>query len=1527
MNKTIDIRGSKADDKPRTPVEDKNTLQSRAIARFVDLICEGEIEGLVNGEESIYYNNIPIRNSGGDYNFNGVTTEFKPGAPDGVSLRDYPTSESEVAVDIHVTVDGGPIIRNITNLDVDDLVLKFTIPSLFKVKKKNGDIKKTNVRWKIEIKPDGGVYVDVQELKKYGKCIAAYQTDYRIRDLERTYGSGPWEVRVTRITPDSESNSKQNDLYWAGYTQVINRVMIYPDTSLIGVTLDSQQFGSRVPSRSYLINGTRVLIPSNYDPITREYAGIWDGTFQRSYSNNPAWVWYDIVNNDRYGLGLEAEYINKWALYTIAQYCDELVPDNFGGTEPRFTFNGVLQTRTDAVHLLNMVSSSFRAMPYWGGGLASVSQDSPKDSVKIVTAANVVSGMFTYAYSALENRYTICNVSWNDPDEFYKLTVESVDDKEGLERYGYKPTDITAVGCTSRGQAYRYGRWFLYTSLYETETITYRASWDQADLLPGEVVTVMDNHEANAQAGGRIISSTANTVTLDRPVTLTIGETYSITNVDPEGTLIENVVTTAPDDSEHTVLDIATGWPGDAPQVDSVWVLSSSDLTPKQYRVITNTEVEPNVYEITAVIYDSNKYAEVEDGKIFAPAPITKVPDANTELTAPTNIQLEIYTYEDTGGTSDRADRKTGVLFSWTHTRDPRFQNYEVQYKISDGSFSDNEVIKTTDTQYDIKPIEVGSYTFRVRAIGLARESLWLTISEYAVDPVPSAPPDITGLTSIEEGVDIGAVFNGPDCEIGWDDMDLVTDTTSPIIYDSTEPTHAAPFDSELTKIKDYQVEVLTSGDVHLRYEFPIENKFKYLYALNQLDNGTAIRDVKFKVWARDIYNQLSAIPTTITVENPAPDMSGLTPTVTDIFTGLKIDWSAITPTDNDMSKYRVYLDENNPPTTRVAEVGVNTDVWVENGLTAETTYRAQVEPYDDFGVGVKSDVVSGVPLKIQSEDIDVELQSRLEVTDSYDSTSSTFAWMYDHLTDGVAPYQTYNSGDWIRVAFPTEQLVDRVSLWADLTSLHCYFSTSDDQGTTWTYYKALASHELSDGRLIEAASAGDAATNYWDASTTSAYDINQALYPNGLAMTDCRIHFLTNSIELTELIFTDQVIAEWIVANQLSAISADVGVLTAGLIQSGNLSGTEGTVIDLDSDKITLGGTVDEKITLDGTTSTIAVNTGGTIAVGDEGKLTLADDAFIRVGNNIMLDVGLNAEGNEVGQVIISDDTALLPSGKLDLTGEDYLKIDDGGMFTYYWDADSASHIEYLNVVRLESGIASNDVSTNIPGIFKEAPQITVSPNIMKSYDARYPDQNQSMRLEILDLTQYDTYKWRFRPRATLELEAGVFAGTDKMSNTESYRVGTSKPWKYMPWVSYTPSTILRESTRRISVSFDSHCYCAKTASSAGPCRWEVTMQYKVDGVWYDANTTGTIGYNSTKKGIRTPIPNTFDTARQTQDITEFRFRVTVTNAEDNKWVSPGDYGDSGVYAIINVLGYNQDLATANKLATGTLNWLAIGA
>jgi len=1525
--------GKGGGDKAKPPVEAENTLRSRAIARFIDLLGEGEIEGLVNGYNSVFFDQVPIEDAYGNQQIDGITRyHLMPGAPDHTPLTDipgftdFPTAESETIVNLPVTVLNGAVSKIISNTAVDDVSLTFSIAALYQIDLSNGNTNPSTVSWSVSIQGTGAPAATiVKTFIKTGKCVSAYQTEYTIRNISSFPGTYPFTIRASRLTADSASNTLQNTISWYSYTQITNRVMVYPDSALFAAEIDASKFGTRIPERAYECHWLITQIPSNYYPYSYKtgadgggkgggyYDGIWDGSFKPGWHSNPAWVYYYLLTNKRTALGLDPQYVDKWSLYVIGQYCDELVADGYGGYEPRFTFNGKLENREDAINVLAKVASAFRAMPYWAGGTASASQDSPKEATKNVTAANVIDGQFTYTGTSIKDRHTVVNVSWNDPDEFYKLQVESVDDGDGIARYGYKALDIAAVGCTSRGQAYRYGKWALETEQNQTEALSYKASADHADVLPGDIVNVLDPHYADVRNGGRTVSATGNTITLDSAVVLEIGSTYEISVTLPDGTVEEKEVTTTPDGNGHTVLSISGSFT-EVPLTNSVWILIASNLIPRQFMITNIKESEKNMFEIMAVYYDPTKYARVEDGKQFEDPPISKVPSANDPITAPTALNAEEYSYD--AGES----REFGILFSWTHTRDPRFFQYTVQYRRSDQSYGMNDEFVTSDTFVDIRDVTAGTYNMRIRSTGLGRESLWVELTEFTVYADPAAPSNITGLEVTNGPND--TTFNGPDCEIKWDELLLQIDVDTTDVNINT-----------LTKLKDYQIEVLKYDDTHLRYEFTTDETFIYTLGMNKLDNGTPIRDIKFELSARDIYGKLSVTPTVLLATNPAPTMAGLNATLTPIFNGLKIDWSSITPADNDLAKFKVYSDTGSPPLIEIAEVSKDTTYWVEPGLDPTFTYYVQIEPYDDFGVGIKSDIDTEQPIKIQSEDIGFELVSRLTLLDSLGNGNTQLAHLYDndYQDDGGI---TYNSGDWIQYTFPVTQLQDRVHFWCDRASINCYIGITNDDGATWSYLKADSDHTLDvDGRLTFAASEADAATNYWSAAA-GAGQINTALYPNGLTGITVRLIILSNTVGMYELRFVDQVIAEQITTNNLAAISANLGTITAGILQSTDLDADEGVLIDLDNESIKFGGTVNPALEWDGSKVELNIGIGGsinvaetgTLTIGDSGQLLMGDNSYLRVGNNIEI----TSDGEATGQILVSEDTVVDPiTNRLNLSGVDYVIIDQGNVTTYFWDG--VDHLPYKSLTRIETGEASNNDWVFIEGVFKTRPQVFISPKIMPTYDKRYPDQSQSFRFDVTDLQQETPKKWKFKARASLELTDG-FVGTT---------VGTQTPGTTS---TTTPVVTLPPLTKKLTVNANCNGFWGKEKllSSGGVTTKDVYIppEYYYVTYIYSIKATFYMYYYVTGQGWLQKS-YTYDVGQKGNAVSGVQFTFTTETYASNPItqfycyliyhsVYP-DYGSrplgrfGGYRQNITVVSYTTDLAAASVLIPGSLKWMAL--
>lgn len=492
--------------------EAPNTLRSRALIRIQDVVSEGPIVGLVTGDaKSIYLDDTPLQNVDDSFNYENVSYEERYGLPSQAYMAGFPTVETEIGVGVNITA-ATSASRTINNANVNAVRVTIQLPEgLFQVENDSGDVVGGEVTVAIDVKlTSSGTWIPATQQTISGKTVSVYE---RAWTVQRPSGTTPWQVRVRRITADAPSSSVRNKTVWARYTELIDLKEEYENTAYIGVQCDAESTGGKLPVRSYEIDGLIVQYPANYNPTTRAYTGSWNGTFTTGWTDNPAWVLYDLLTNERYGMGeyITASDIDKYSFYDAAVYNDELVDDGFGGDEPRFTFNGVIQSRDEAIKLLQAVASTMRATLVYYGGLLRVNQDRPSSSVKSINNSHVVDGKFTYASSALIQRTTACHVTFNDKNDRYMQRKVSVDDSAGIARYGYNEADVTAYGCTSEGQAKRLGKWTLYTNLNQLEVVKWRASFNQQDLVIGDVVTITDSYWGSARTF-RVMA-----ITLDEP--------------------------------------------------------------------------------------------------------------------------------------------------------------------------------------------------------------------------------------------------------------------------------------------------------------------------------------------------------------------------------------------------------------------------------------------------------------------------------------------------------------------------------------------------------------------------------------------------------------------------------------------------------------------------------------------------------------------------------------------------------------------------------------------------------------------------------------------------------------------------------------------------------------------------------------------------------------------------------------------------------------------------------------------------
>lgn len=583
-----------------TPVEAKETSRSKQLVKIVEVISEGEVEGLADGMKSVYFDNTPVQNKDGSYNFNNVQLEGRVGSQVQDVIAGFNTSEKEVSVGTQVRKNL-PITRTVTDSKVSRLRLTIGVQSLFS-QAENGDTNGTTVELVITIGSQS------YPVSISGKYSAQYLQQHTFDNLPQV----PFTVKVERVTEDSKSQRLQNNTVWSSYTEIIDTEFTYPNTALIGVKFDSEYF-SNIPARTYDLLGLRVKVPSNYDTRTRKYTGMWDGTFKTDWTDNPAWILYDVVTSKRYGLGnrLGEFGADKWTLYQVSQYCDQLVPDGFGGQEPRFTCNAWLTEQRSAYDVINDICSIFRAIPVWNGQQLTVVMDRPSDPVWTYTNANVSKDGFSYTFSAKKARHNAIQVEYADKDNGYEKAIEYVSDDESIRRNGLNVKKITAFGCTSRGQAHRTGLWLLQTEKLETKTVSFVVGAEGLMHVPGDIIKVADTHYAGTNVGGRVLSVNGKKVTLDREISVNGNSYFSYINAQAKH---QDIKIVSVNGAEVTLEQEPAGL-----EAYGVWSLSTQQVTSQLFKALSVKEESKGKYTITALQHEPQKEAIVDNGAKFEP--------------------------------------------------------------------------------------------------------------------------------------------------------------------------------------------------------------------------------------------------------------------------------------------------------------------------------------------------------------------------------------------------------------------------------------------------------------------------------------------------------------------------------------------------------------------------------------------------------------------------------------------------------------------------------------------------------------------------------------------------------------------------------------------------------------------------------------------------------------------------------------------------------------------------------------------
>ena len=689
--------------KAHTPREARDNLKSSQMLSVIDAISEGPVYGPVDGLKSVFLNGTPVLDREGNANFSGVTVVFRAGEQEQTPPEGFESSGSETVLGTEVKYDT-PITRTITSANIDRLRLTFGVQALVETTSK-GDRNPSSVRLLVQIQRNGG-WVTEKDITIKGKTTSQYLASVVVDNLPPR----PFSIRMRRMTPDSTTDQLQNKTLWSSYTEIIDVKQCYPNTALVGVQVDSEQFGSQQVSRTYHFRGRILQVPSNYNPQTRQYSGIWDGTLKPAYSNNPAWCLWDMLTHPRYGMGkrLGAADVDKWALYVIGQYCDQSVPDGFGGTEPRITCNAWLTTQRKAWDVLSDFCSAMRCMPVWNGQTLTFVQDRPSDKVWTYNRSNVVmpddGAPFRYSFSALKDRHNAVEVNWSDPDNGQETATELVEDTQAIARYGRNVTKMDAFGCTSRGQAHRAGLWLIKTELLETQTVDFSVGAEGLRHVPGDVIEICDDDYAGISTGGRVlaVNSQTRTLTLDREITLPSSGTTLISLVDGSGNPVSVEVQSVTDGVKVKVSRVPDGV-----AEYSVWGLKLPTLRQRLFRCVSIRENDDGTYAITAVQHVPEKEAIVDNGAHFDG-------DQSGTVNGVTPPAVQHLTAEVTADSGEYQ-----VLARWDTPKVVKGVSFLLRLTVAadDGSERLVSTARTTETTYRFRQLALGRYTLTVRAV------------------------------------------------------------------------------------------------------------------------------------------------------------------------------------------------------------------------------------------------------------------------------------------------------------------------------------------------------------------------------------------------------------------------------------------------------------------------------------------------------------------------------------------------------------------------------------------------------------------------------------------------------------------------------------------------------------------------------------------------------------------------------------------------------------------------------------------
>lgn len=911
--------GGKGGGSPRPAQEAPNTLRSRATVRVLEVLSQGEIVGLVNGAKSIYIDDTPVQNSDNTYNFERFKHEERVGLPSQTHMSGFPNVEAITPVNALVTA-STPVVFTATSPDTDAMRVTISLGQLTEQDTTNGDLNGSSVMFQLEVAGQDGIYVPALTGSITGKTTSYYERDFRV---ERPGTTGYWSVRVKRISPDPAKANVANQITFARVTELQDVKLQYENVAYVGVAIDAQATGGKIPARSYRVKGLVVNVPNNYNPTTRVYTGVWNGTFKRAWTDNPAWLLYDLLTNERYGLGdfISPNEIDKFSFYDAAVYNDQLVPSGQGWNEPRFTWNAPIMGAQEAIKAIQDVAGSFNAIVVKEGPLYRLVQDRPTSPSYMVTNANVVDGMFSYSSTAIDQRVTVCNVTYNDKNDKWKPQIETVEaDETEILRYGYISTDITALGATTPGQAIRAGKWFLESQLKQKETCSFSMGFNGMWLRIGDVINVLDQDYAATKFSGRIVAVTGTgpyQVTFDRDIEASTvsGSLHYLSSNDAETLTValSNTAVTA----NGTTVSVTVPAGQTPPAANDVFMIVDA-VEPRQFKVIGLAHPEKNLVTVTCVEHDPNKYNRVEFGVDVA-APVYSAITTD-RITAPIGLAFNLDAYISEGRI------RRNLVVSWQSTS-PLATRFGFEWRRNSGNWNGTTVYEPTAEIFNIAE---GVYDVRVIA--------------YSINGTSSMPVTASYTFVIEGGT--GSLLNAPAAL----QVRGATGTTFSTQDLEVEFTNSALNDGVGVVLKDFMVRVATTTGTTLREEYvdPVgageKQTYTYSFAKNKFDGGPR-RSVVVSVFARDTKLKLSSAVTQ-TFNNPVPAAP-----VVDVRAGVKSLLVDVVPgTTEDHAGTVIHASATagfTPSPANKVYQGTSSFFMIEN---VEETLYVKAAHYDTFG-------------------------------------------------------------------------------------------------------------------------------------------------------------------------------------------------------------------------------------------------------------------------------------------------------------------------------------------------------------------------------------------------------------------------------------------------------------------------------------------------------------------------------------------------------------------------------------------------